>query len=115
MQLTNSLQIPCQPVASPGITGGGFGGFFTPKNMTYSEKLRDPRWQKKRLEIMNRDAFQCCDCRSKTETLNVHHAFYRKGADPWDYDNEWLITLCEPCHLVAEARKTELLQSCSIP
>ena len=23
--------------------------------LTYSEKLRDPRWQRKRLEVMNRD------------------------------------------------------------
>jgi hypothetical protein len=27
-RITNSLQIPRQPVASPGLTGGGFGGFL---------------------------------------------------------------------------------------
>ncbi len=82
---------------------------------TYSEKLRDPRWQKKRLEIMDRDGFKCRDCGSKTETLNVHHAFYRKGAQPWEYENESLITVCQPCHQVAEDRKNEILQACVRP
>jgi len=27
--------------------------------LTYSEKLKDPRWQKKRLEILSRDNFTC--------------------------------------------------------
>lgn len=64
----------------------------------YAEKLRDPRWQKKRLEIMQRDEFTCQACDSKEKTLNVHHCYYKKGADPWDYENESLVTLCEECH-----------------
>lgn len=64
----------------------------------YSEKLRDPRWQKKRLEIMSRDDFKCVVCEHDEITLNVHHTFYRKGADPWDYPNSSLVTLCERCH-----------------
>lgn len=66
--------------------------------MTYSEKLRDPRWQRKRLEIMNRDDFRCQCCNSGTTTLNVHHRAYLKNRDPWDYQNHMLTTLCEPCH-----------------
>lgn len=69
---------------------------------SYSEKLRDPRWQKRRLEIMNRDGFACRRCGSKTETLNVHHLVYRNGCDPWEYDDDDLMTLCEPCHEQAE-------------
>lgn len=30
--------------------------------------------------------------------LNVHHKYYIKGHNPWDYSNEALITLCEKCH-----------------
>lgn len=66
--------------------------------MTYSQKLTDPRWQKKRLEIMNRDQFSCQICQSKENTLNVHHRHYLVGREPWDYPSELLVTLCQTCH-----------------
>lgn len=74
------------------------------KTLTYSEKLRDPRWQKMRLLIMERDGFTCRHCRSAEKTLNVHHHFYTKGAMPWEYETDDLITLCEDCHRGLEAR-----------
>lgn len=64
----------------------------------YSKKLRDPRWQKKRLEIMQRDGFACQKCGEETKTLNVHHTYYIVGNDPWGYPDASLITLCEDCH-----------------
>lgn len=64
---------------------------------TYSEKLKDPRWQKKRLEIFERDNFCCMMCYDDTNTLNVHHIRY-EGSNPWDTDNKYLITLCQDCH-----------------
>lgn len=71
------------------------------------EKYRDRRWQKKRLEIMERDGWRCRDCDGDdTTVLNVHHHYYDRGADPWDYPDDALITLCEPCH----ERRTELIQ-----
>lgn len=67
--------------------------------MTYSEKLRDPRWQRKRLEIMGRDQFECQKCHVKDHSmLSVHHRHYINGREPWDYPGELLITLCEKCH-----------------
>lgn len=66
--------------------------------MTYIEKLKDPRWQKKRLKILERDGFKCVMCGCETETLHVHHKFYLKNKDPWDYDDKYLTTLCEACH-----------------
>ena len=65
---------------------------------TYSEKLRDPRWQKKRLEIMQRDSWECQRCGDAETTLNVHHYCYENGKEPWDYDSSLLVTLCEICH-----------------
>lgn len=65
---------------------------------TYSEQLKDPRWQKKRLEIMQRDEFFCHSCSDNQGTLNVHHLSYKKNYNLWDYDNSDLITLCEFCH-----------------
>lgn len=65
---------------------------------TYSEKLKDPRWQKKRLEILERDGWRCRACGNDKETLVVHHIQYQKGKEPWDYSEDDLETLCELCH-----------------
>lgn len=65
---------------------------------TYSELLRDPRWQRKRLEVLQREDFTCEDCGAKDKTLNVHHDKYRPGAAPWEYDASELRCLCEDCH-----------------
>lgn len=66
--------------------------------MTYADKLKDPRWQKKRLEILSRDGFSCKDCYNDKKTLHVHHLNYIYGKEPWDYPNEYFTTLCEDCH-----------------
>lgn len=66
---------------------------------TYAEKLLDPRWQKLRLEVFQRDKFTCQKCGDSSKTLNAHHSFYRKESDgPWDYYPYEIITLCVDCH-----------------
>jgi hypothetical protein len=65
---------------------------------TYSEKLKDPRWQRKRLEIMERDGFACQECGDEKSTLAVHHAYYVSKREPWEYPNWSLSTLCDNCH-----------------
>lgn len=65
---------------------------------TYAEKLKDPRWQKKRLRIFNRDNWRCQSCLSVKNTLHVHHKMYMNGVEPWEYEDAHLITLCEFCH-----------------
>ena len=50
--------------------------------MTYKEKLLDPRWQKKRLEILNRDNFTCQCCGDDKKTLNIHHKYYNSNLYP---------------------------------
>lgn len=69
---------------------------------TYAEKLKDPRWQKKRLEVMERDQFMCRKCRARDKTLNVHHLAYKKGKNPWEYEDDLLLTVCEDCHAQIE-------------
>ena len=66
--------------------------------MTYIEKLKDPRWQTLRLKVFERDRFTCQICFSKEKTLNVHHKVYQNGKDPWNYNINDLITLCDSCH-----------------
>lgn len=70
----------------------------------YAEKLKDPRWQKRRLEIMERDKWACQKCGSKEDTLHVHHVNYNKGAAPWEYDDKELVTFCLACHEDIEER-----------
>lgn len=65
---------------------------------TYSELLKDPRWQQKRLEIMSRDGFTCLCCGDKTHTLHVHHRYYISGRMPWEYPDFCFQTLCNDCH-----------------
>jgi hypothetical protein len=67
-------------------------------NKAYIELLKDPRWQKKRLEILNRDEWCCISCYNAELTLHVHHLKYDSGKMPWEYDNRFLVTLCENCH-----------------
>lgn len=69
--------------------------------MTYAEKLRDPRWQKKRLEILQRDDWKCVHCLRGDIELQVHHLVYAKK-DPWDYPNPLLQTLCRDCHEIRQ-------------
>lgn len=64
----------------------------------YSEKLKDPRWQKKRLKIFERDNWACRLCKSTENTLVVHHKLYLPNTEPWDYNDQYLTTLCENCH-----------------
>jgi hypothetical protein len=63
----------------------------------YHQLLKDGRWQRRRLEIMQRDDFKCREC-GTTNDLNVHHIRYIAGRKPWEYDDGDLITLCGDCH-----------------
>ena len=67
-------------------------------NMSYAEKLKDPRWQKMRLKVLERDEWKCRECGDSNSTLHVHHLIYFPGREPWEYNDNLLITLCEECH-----------------
>ena len=57
----------------------------------------DPRWQKLRLQRMDRDGWACVCCGDSSSTLHVHHKIYRRG-EVWESPLEDLQTLCERCH-----------------
>lgn len=67
----------------------------------YSEYLKNPKWQKKRLEILSRDNFSCVVCGNGIDTdtqVHVHHLSYRKDCMPWEYDINDMRVLCRTCH-----------------
>lgn len=66
--------------------------------MTYSELLKHPYWQKRRLEIFKRDNFCCQKCSDWLSNLQVHHLYYLPDTLPWDYPDDSMITVCELCH-----------------
>lgn len=68
----------------------------------YSRLLRDPRWQRKRLEVLSSAEFKCQACGDENSPLHVHHSFYEKGSMPWEYDTPTLWALCESCHAEVE-------------
>lgn len=72
---------------------------------SYSEKLSHPLWQKKRLEILNRDNFKCTLCENEELQLHIHHLKYEFNKNPWDYPNSNLITVCKICHQICEFSK----------
>jgi hypothetical protein len=76
---------------------------------TYAQKLKDPRWQRKRLEVLERAQWSCQACLDSTSTLHVHHKHYIKGREPWEYDPDQLAVLCEGCHEQQHADKDLLI------
>lgn len=62
------------------------------------EKYKDPRWQRRRLEVMQNADFSCEGCGANDKPLNVHHKLYLRGHDPWEYNDLELMCLCEECH-----------------
>lgn len=83
----------------------------TPPQTRYAEKLKDPRWQKKRLEVLNDRDWSCELCHDKESTLHVHHKRYEKGFEPWEYDLDIYAVLCENCHL-EEHNNMDIIFNC---
>lgn len=62
------------------------------------DKYKNPQWQRKRLQILERDNWSCTVCGSDKKQLHVHHRYYIQGRNVWEYDNDSLTTLCDSCH-----------------
>ncbi len=70
----------------------------TKGQLSYGEKLRDPRWQRKRLEVFGDRDWKCFNCGATKKELHLHHNFYLKNMEPWEYDLNQLSVLCAGCH-----------------
>ena len=76
----------------------------------YMKTLRDPRWQKKRLRVLERAGWECEWCGNGQESLQVHHGFYPKSdkgklLEPWEAPDAVLFCLCDACHKRAEGAR----------
>ena len=72
---------------------------------TYAEKLKDPRWQKKRLEVMQSAGFRCEDCGDPGVQLHVHHCAYLPRVAPHEHGMDLLMCLCERCHAIRQSHE----------
>lgn len=75
---------------------------------SYSDKLLDARWQEKRLRVFERAGWKCEDCPLTKDdgiSFHVHHGYYDRNLEPWEYDIATLHCLCSECHEKAEERK----------
>lgn len=70
--------------------------------MTYVQKLKDPRWQKKRLEVLSRDNFTCQHCGKSELPICVHHLALVRDSEIWDLSTDYFVSLCENCHLLEQ-------------
>lgn len=75
----------------------------------YSKYLSDPRWQKLRLEVYNRDNWKCTLCGDYVTTLDVHHTIYK--GKPWEVPIEHLKTVCRHCHKATHALPNHTITS----
>jgi len=75
----------------------------------YFTKLKDPRWQKKRLEVLEFSDWSCEVCGDTESTLHVHHKQYIKGREPWEYGLQQLAVLCEHCHDIEHSQIDRLI------
>ena len=74
----------------------------------YIEKLRDPRWQKLRLQKLEAAGWACQWCGSTGKNLQIEHGYYARGLEPWEYPPESLWVLCGDCHESTEAAKASM-------
>lgn len=69
---------------------------------TYSEKLKDPRWQQFRMRVFASKGFACATCGDQDKPANdrnhIHHKRYIYGKEPWEYDFDDVEVLCPECH-----------------
>ena len=75
------------------------------KKIEFADQYKHPLWQKKRLEIFERDEFTCVNCGPSDRQLHVHHGYYEINKMLWEYDNDTMITVCEKCHKEIDIQK----------
>lgn len=77
------------------------------KKIEFKDQYKHPKWQKKRLEVLEREDYTCQDCGNTESTLHIHHGYYERDKMLWEYPSKTLWCLCEGCHSVWEDVKRD--------
>lgn len=62
---------------------------------------KNPRWKRKRKNILKRDNYMCQECKRygrRTEATTVHHKKHTDEFPELAYEDDNLVSLCEACH-----------------
>lgn len=65
--------------------------------LNWENRYNHPLWRQRRQQILRRDNYKCSKC-ANTQQLHVHHLIYQYGFEVWEYEDQYLITLCSTCH-----------------
>jgi len=68
----------------------------------YKPEYQSFEWKLKAYQIKKRDNFTCQICGKKRD-LHVHHIIYLINLKLWQYPANYLITLCDNCHISEHA------------
>ena len=87
---------------------------FNKKLALFKEGFKSPKWQKLRLEVLDRDGWKCVRCGDDKSQLHVHHPVYNPDfIYPYSYSAQELVSLCDGCHedehLVLKVNQAEVL------
>lgn len=90
---------------------------LTATQQWYADALADPRWHRRRLQILERDNSTCCRCGyapgdpfEPQLKMHVHHLRYFRGRLPWEYRDCDLETLCALCHQLDHCKHGSVLE-----
>ena len=73
------------------------------KRRVYLAFIRGSAWAKQRDRVMERDLWACQNCGDTECRLEVDHVRYTKRIE--DTPDDWLQTLCAPCHRAITASR----------
>lgn len=76
---------------------------------SFADKFKDPRWLRRRAEIIAAADYQCQDC-GATDTLEVHICYFEQGREPWDYPDEAYRCVCADDRAIRRPLEKELRQ-----
>lgn len=68
------------------------------EKIPYREQFKDPRWQRRRLEILKGADFTCVECGNTMDEFHVHHRYYVPERMVWEYPDFALLAVCHICH-----------------
>jgi 5-methylcytosine-specific restriction endonuclease McrA len=75
--------------------------------MEYEEQLKTKEWYYVRDRVLERDRHKCTNCGTRRD-LQVHHKEYIKGLKAWEYNDSYLVTLCDVCHRIEHGKAVPL-------
>lgn len=64
----------------------------------YDSKLSSPEWQAFARRVRRERGNACEMCKRGHVVTQVHHWFYERNREPWEYRTDEVVVLCHGCH-----------------